>query len=48
MNGLTIKAGNLIPTPFAKVSLPVFVVGGFAIGALSGMYFFGDSQLRRL
>ena len=37
-----------MPTPFAKVSLPVLVLGGAAAGAFVGFQFFGDDQLRRL
>ena len=48
MNGLTIGAKNLVPTPFAKVTLPAFVIGGWCLGSLAGFQFFGDAQLRRL
>ena len=48
MNGLTMGAKNLMPTPFAKVSLPAFMIGGYALGTAIGVQFFGDSQLRRL
>ena len=43
MNGLTASAKNLMPTPFAKASLPILVLGGAAIGGASGVYFFGDA-----
>lgn len=47
-NGLTMGAKNMMPTPFAKITLPVLVLGGAAVGGAAGVYFFGDSQLRRL
>ena len=48
MNGLNAGAKHLMPTPFAKVTLPVLLLGGAAAGAATGTYFFGDDQLRRL
>ena len=48
MNGLTIGAKNLMPTPFAKATLPAFIIGGWLAGSVAGFQFFGDSQLRRL
>ena len=47
-NGLNMGAKNLVPTPFAKLTLPLFVIGGTAVGATIGFQFFGDAQLRRL
>ena len=47
-NGLSVSAKNLMPSPFAKMTLPLFMVGGAAIGASLGVSFFGDAQLRRL
>ena len=47
-NGLTIGAKNLMPTPFAKVTLPLFMLGGAAAGGFLGFQFYGDAQLRRL
>jgi len=48
MNGLTVSAKSLMPTPFAKVTFPVLIVGGALVGAFGGQYFFGDAALRRL
>ena len=48
MNGLQIGAKNLMPTPFAKATLPAFVIGGYVLGSTLGFQFFGDEQLRRL
>ena len=42
MNGLQIGAKNLMPTPFAKATLPAFMIGGFLVGNSLGLYFFGD------
>ena len=47
-NGLKFGAKTLMPSPFAKVTLPLFVLGGAALGGVAGMYFFGDDQFRRL
>ena len=47
-NGLSASAKNLMPTPFAKVTLPAFVIGGAVLGGAFGYQFFGDAQLRRL
>ena len=47
-NNLTIGAKNLMLTPFAKVTLPLFIIGGAAAGGLLGAAFYGDDQLRRL
>ena len=47
-NGLTIGAKNMMPTPFAKVTLPLFMLGGAAAGGLIGFQIYGDDQLRRL
>jgi len=47
-NGLTFAQRNMMPTPFAKVSLPAFVLAGAAAGAFIGFQFYGDAQLRRL
>ena len=46
-NGITVN-GPWMATPMAKVTLPVFVVGGAVAGAAFGRYFFGDAGLRRL
>ena len=48
LNGLTFGVKNLMPTPFAKASLPVCMLGGYLVGSFAGVYFFGDEQLRRL
>ena len=48
VNGLQIGARSLVPTPFAKVTLPALVVGGYALGSTLAFQFFGDEQLRRL
>ena len=48
VNGLTIGAKSLMPTPFAKASLPTFVIGGYLLGSVAGYQFFGDEQLRRI
>ena len=48
MNGLNIRSKNLMPSPFAKVSLPGLVIGGALVGYGFGVMFFGDDQLRRL
>lgn len=48
MNGLSVGAKNLMPTPFAKVTLPAFVIGGYLLGSAAGYQFFGDAQLMRL
>ena len=48
MNGLNIRSKNLMPSPFAKVSLPGLVIGGAVLGYGFGVMFFGDDQLRRL
>ena len=48
LNGLKFGAKTLMPSPFAKATLPVLVLGGAAVGGAAGMYFFGDAQLRRL
>ena len=48
MNGLSIGAKSLMPTPFAKVTLPTFMIGGYLLGVSVGFQFFGDEQLRRL
>jgi hypothetical protein len=47
-NGLSMGAKNLMPTPFAKVTLPVLVISGAVLGGAAGYQFFGDSALRRL
>ena len=48
LNGLKFGAKTLMPSPFAKATLPLFVLGGAAAGGVAGMYFFGDAQFRRL
>ena len=48
MNGISMGAKNLMPTPFAKMTLPAFMIGGYLFGTTCGFQFFGDSQLRRL
>ncbi len=47
-NGLSMGAKSMMPTPFAKVTLPVLVIGGAVLGGAAGFHFFGDSALRRL
>ena len=47
-NGLKFGAKSMMPSPFAKVTLPLFLLGGAALGGATGVYFFGDDQLRRL
>ena len=41
-NNLTVSAKNLMPTPFAKVTLPLFVIGGSVAGTILGVQMFGD------
>ena len=48
MNGLKAGAKNLMPTPFAKVTLPALIIGGAVAGQMAGKYFYGDDQLKRL
>ena len=48
MNGISMRSKNLMPTPFAKITLPALLIGGAAIGAVTGFQVFGDAQLRRL
>ena len=48
MNGISVSAKNLMPTPFAKASLPVCLIGGAIAGNVFGWHFFGDEALRRL
>ena len=48
MNGLTASSKHMMPTPFAKVTLPVLLIGGAVAGQMAGQYFFGDAQLKRL
>ena len=48
VNGITMGSKNLIGTPFAKVTLPVLMLGGAAVGMCMGIQFFGDSDLRRM
>ena len=48
VNGITIGAKSMVGTPFAKVTLPVFVLGGAAVGVGIGLQFYGDADLRRL
>ena len=48
VNGLSMGAKNLMPSPFAKVTLPAFLIGGYLFGSAVGFQFYGDSQLRRL
>jgi len=45
--GATVQ-GTWFPTPMARFTFPVFVLGGAAIGTFIGVKFFGDDQLRRL
>ena len=42
INGLKAGSKTLMPTPFAKMTLPALVIGGAAAGAFAGQYFFGD------
>jgi len=35
-------------TAAARLTLPLFVVGGAATGVMLGAHFFGDAELRRL
>lgn len=37
-----------MPTPMARLTLPVFLLGGAAVGAFVGVQGFGDDALRRL
>ena len=46
-NGTTVHQ-PWMATPMARVTLPLFVIGGAAAGTAFGMYFFGDDGLRRL
>ena len=48
INGLSMSSKSLMPTPFAKVTLPALVLGGAIAGGAAGAYFFGDDHLRRL
>lgn len=48
INGLSMSAKSLIPTPFAKATLPALMLGGAVAGGLAGAYFFGDDQFRRM
>ena len=48
LNGISVRAKTLLPTPFAKVTLPALVIGGAAVGGFLGFLLFGDQQLRRL
>ena len=46
-HGTTIRQ-SWLPNGYAKLTLPVFVLGGAAIGGLIGFHGFGDAELRRL
>ena len=43
-NGITIQ-GPQMATPMARMTLPVFVLGGAAAGLAFGTIFFGDAGL---
>ena len=47
MNGVSVHT-HWCPTPFAKISLPLLVGGGFVAGMGLGVFAFGDMQLVRL
>ena len=47
-NNLTISSKNLMPTPFAKATLPAFVIGGYFAGYSLGYLGYGDETFRRL
>lgn len=47
-NGVALSAAKICPSPVSKITLPLFVVGGAAVGMGVGTYFFGDDQMRRL
>jgi hypothetical protein len=46
-SGATVQ-GPWMPTTMARFTLPVFVIGGAAVGTVIGIKFFGDEALRRL
>ena len=46
-HGTTIRQ-SWMPNGMAKVTLPVFVLGGAAVGAVIGVKMLGDEGLRRL
>ena len=48
VNGITLGAKSMVGTPFAKVTLPVFMIGGAAVGIFVGTQFYGDADLRRM
>lgn len=48
VNGLSMSSKSLMPSPFAKVTLPALILGGAVVGGAAGVYFFGDDQFRRM
>ena len=46
-NGATLQ-GTWFPNQMARFTLPFFVLSGTAVGVGASLFFFGDSQLRRL
>ena len=47
MNGTTVHQ-PWMSTTYARMTLPMCVLGGAVAGAAFGTYFFGDESLRRL
>lgn len=47
LNNLRLN-GPWMSTAAARLTLPLFVVGGAATGVMLGAHFFGDAELRRL
>ena len=48
LNGLTFNAKNLVPTPFAKATLPALMIGGGLAGFALGYVAYGDTAFERL